>query len=284
MSERRYYSIRTGKNPNAKSIDLPMLRRLFRDLFLDFSQKDYFQEAFGYVCVDAGEVPGSLGTDIEAQIYRKLRKVNLWPIQDKCSAYSEDDLFDIVEFLNDYISKPTTGQYHNYSNCGWHYYEFDKPAGQREFRSEVNNLLRDYDNGFEISTDGEVLSLGGTGMNLLFEANLLPFDPENVESRIQAAIYKFRRHRSSLEDRRDAIRDLADVLEYLRPDLKRVLTKKDESDLFNIANNLGVRHHNVDQQTDYDKNVWYSWMFHYYLATIHAAERLIMKSRESKSK
>jgi NAD(P)-dependent dehydrogenase (short-subunit alcohol dehydrogenase family) len=36
-------------------------------------------------------VPGKLGWDIEAQMFRKLRKPNLWPIQDKCLEYSEDD-------------------------------------------------------------------------------------------------------------------------------------------------------------------------------------------------
>jgi hypothetical protein len=55
------------------------------------------------------------------------------------------------------------------------------------------------------------------------------------EARVGAAIQKFRRHRSSIEDRRDAVRDLADVLEFLRPKLKETLLSKDEQDLFNIA-------------------------------------------------
>ena len=104
-------------------------------------------------------------------------------------------------------------------------------------------------------------------------------DPENVESSVRAAILKFRRHRSTLEDRRDAVRDLADVLEFLRPQLKLVLTRKDESDLFSIANNFGIRHHNDQQKTDYDSAIWHSWMFYYYLATIHAAVRLIQKQK-----
>jgi hypothetical protein len=48
------------------------------------------------------------------------------------------------------------------------------------------------------------------------------------EARVGAAIQKFRRHRSSIEDRRDAVRDLADVLEFLRPKLKETLLSKDE--------------------------------------------------------
>jgi hypothetical protein len=83
-------------------------------------------------------------------------------------------------------------------------------------------------------------------------------------------------------DRKDAIRDLADVLEYLRPRTTKVLTRKDESDLFQIANSFGIRHHNNSQKTAYSKPIWYSWMFYYYLATIHATVRLI-KEAENKT-
>jgi len=81
-----------------------------------------------------------------------------------------------------------------------------------------------------------------------------------------------------LDEKKDAIRDLADVLEYLRPRLKDVLSSKDENDLFNLANNFGIRHHNANQKTDYDKEIWYPWMFYYYLATIRACISLLRKA------
>jgi len=70
---------------------------------------------------------------------------------------------------------------------------------------------------------------------------------------------------------------LADILESLRPKLKLVLTHKDEDDLFNIANNFGIRHKNERQKTDYDP-LWLSWMFYYYLATIHFVTRRLEKT------
>jgi hypothetical protein len=120
MVNRQYYSARTGKNTDAIRFDLPMLLRLFRDIFLAFTSNDYFQEAFGYYCVDAGEVAGQLGTDIEAQMFKSLRKSNLWPIQDKCLDYTEDDLFDVIELLHDWISKPIEagGFHHTWNDCG----------------------------------------------------------------------------------------------------------------------------------------------------------------------
>jgi hypothetical protein len=81
---------------------------------------------------------------------------------------------------------------------------------------------------------------------------------ENVRKRIESAVLRYRRHGSTLDDRRQAVRDLADVLEYLRPKVKALLTKPDESDLFNIANNFGIRHHNDKQKTTYDTALWLS--------------------------
>jgi hypothetical protein len=268
MADRRYYSVRTGKNPLASTLDLPILSRLFKDLYRQYDAKDYFQEAFGYICVDAGEVPGTLGTDIEFQILRKLRKF---------SEYSEDDVFDMIEFLYDHVSKPVDGNYHSWGNCGWHYHTFDTHTGRQEYRAEINEFLQDYKEGYELSIEGEILTLPDEGQASLLEQNLPVYDPDNVEKRVTNAILKFRRYRSSIEDRRDALRDLADVLEFLRPKLKLIVAKNDESDLFNIANNFGIRHHNDSQKTDYDKPIWYSWMFYYYLATIHAVVRLIAK-------
>ena len=210
---------------------------------------------------------------------RKLRKPGLWPIGEKFGQYCEDDLFDVIEFLYDHVSRPIEGDYHDYGNCGWHYRTFDMTAGHEEWRLEINDLLRDYGDGYELSQDGEILVLADPGLETLLEASLPSRDPSNIEHRVESAKLKFRRHRSSLEDRRDAIRDLADVLEFLRPKLDEVVTKKDDDDLFKLANSFGIRHHNDKQKTDYDKAIWYSWMFYYYLATIHAVLRLIEKQQ-----
>ena len=278
MRKRPYYSIRTGKNPNAK-LDLELLRKLFCDVYKEFDRKYYFQEAFGITDCSDVEGSGTLGSDIEAQMTRKLRKKGLWPIDAMVFDYSEDDLFDVIEFLHDVISAPVDGTYHRH--CGQtHYKIFDSEIGKREFKNEINDLLSDYKEGFELSSDGEILALPEHGMATLMEAVLPSDDPLNVNKRVEAAILKFRRSRSSIEERKDAIRDLAAVLEFLRPQIKKVLLTQDESDLYNIANNFDIRHHNEKQKTNYDKNIWLSWMFYYYLATIHAVTRFIKKQNE----
>lgn len=274
MSNRRYFSIRTGREPGRVTIDLELLRRLFYVTYRDFEDRYYFQEALGYTCVDAGRVPGTMGRDPEMYAFLRLRKPDLFPIEpDKL--YSENDVFDLIEFLYDHVSKPVHGWYHDYMACGWHYDKFDKKAGQEEFRQAVNEFLQDYQGGWELSENGEILAKGDPGLENLFTAPLPSSDPKNVTERVQAAIRKFRRHKSTIEDRKDAVRDLVDVLEYLRPQAKAVLHKKDESDVFMIANNFGIRHHNQLQKTDYDPAIWLSWMFYFFLATIHATVRLI---------
>ena len=277
MKRRDYYSTRTGKISETPEITLKMLKKLFMVSYDKFDEDGYFQKYFGYYCVDQGDVKGELGIDINSMIFLGIKKDGLWPLRTKFEDYTEDDLFDMIEFMHDHCSKPISGYYHQYSNCGHHYDIFNDNEGQKHYRDTINYILRDFKEGFEISEAGEILELPYNNIAPLLQADIPSSDSENITKKIDLAVLKFRRHKSTLDDRRDALRELADVLEYLRPDIKKVLASKDESDLFNIANNFGIRHHNVDQKVDYDKAIWYSWIFYYYLATIHAALRLIAK-------
>jgi hypothetical protein len=264
---RKYYSNRTGKNPEASRYELPMFVKLFKIVYLDFLNKDYFQQNFSYQ-----------GADIEAQMFLAIRKSDLSPIEEKCNNYSEDDLFDVIEFLYDRVSEPIY-RYDEWGHHGDSYDTFDRETGKQEFRDRINQLLCDYREGYELSENGEILEFPEQGLEELVLAELPPYDPENVEQRVQSAILKFRRSRSSIDGKRDAVRDLVDVLEFLRPQIKKVVFKKDEDDLFNIANNFGIRHHKDAQQQDYDKTIFYSWIFYYYLASIHACVKLIKKAK-----
>jgi hypothetical protein len=274
---RRYYSIRSGKHLNGANMPLSVLASLLYVTYRRLTEAGYFQEHFGYSCIDMGDVPGRLGEDISAALLFHLRREIPWPFPVEFVGLSEDELFDLIEFLHDHVSKPMDGHHHTYAQCGWHYHTFDGKTGQAEYRERLNLLLEDYKDGFEISIEGEVRELPQPGMAPLLAANL-PSSDANVTARVESAIAKFRRHRSSTAERRDAIRDLADVLEYVRPKLKSVLVKQDEADLFNIANNFGIRHHNAQQKSDYDNSIWLSWMFYFYLATIHAAMRMLQKT------
>jgi hypothetical protein len=183
---RRYFSARTGLNPNAVTHDLPTVKRLFLSVYESLEREGYFQEAFGYDCVDAGGVFGYAGTDIQMYFFRRLKKADLWPIsrQRVIDDYSEDDLFDVIELLFDEVSKPVNGSYHSWSECGWHYTTFTKKPGQVRFRQEINEVLAGYREGWELSRAGEILALGDTGLrNLLTKQLPRTGDPQSVEAR-----------------------------------------------------------------------------------------------------
>ncbi len=278
MIKRKYYSLRTGRIPDSDGLTFEVLKKLILIAYRSMDQDGYFQKYFGIDCTD-GYLPGELGEDIPSVLYVNLRKENLFPIWNNLPNYTEDDLFDILEFLHDHSSKGLEGDYHGWNNCGIHFQKFDDLAGQSVFREKINPLLQEYQQGYEISEQGEILILADTGLATLLEADLPSTDDANINEKVNAAVTKFRSYRSSLTERREAVRDLADVLEFLRPQLKTKLVKQDENDLFNIANNFGIRHHNQEQKTGYDKAIWYSWMFYFYLATIHAALRIIEKAK-----
>jgi len=91
------------------------------------------------------------------------------------------------------------------------------------------------------------------GLETLTEEIVEATDPENIENRIHTAIIKYRRYNATLDDKKDAIRTLADVLEHLKSQDIR-LPSKDDSDLFNIINNFDIRHHRRSQQSSYDSS------------------------------
>lgn len=276
MIKRNYYSVRTGKITPDQEVNFEVLKKIFLVTYNKLNVDGYFQKYFGIDCQD-GYISGEFGEEIDAIMYVNLRKENLYPIWKNIPNYTEDDLFDVIEFLHDHCSKGLNGHYHNWNNCGYHYEEFNDIEGQKHYRELLNPILREYKDGFEISESGEILILSDNGLSNLFVADIPTNDKENIADKINSAILKFRRYKSTLDDRREAIRELADVLEFIRPAIKEHLNKKDENDIFNIANNFGIRHHNKDQQTEYDKAIWYSWIFYYYLATLHAVLRMTNK-------
>jgi len=270
------YSIRIGINPRAAGLDFKTIKSLFVRLFDQLAEEGYTHEYFGFACVDEDHIKGKI-LDVDYDILIALRKELLWPPSGWVNLYKEDDLFDVIEYLFDRVSKPLTGNMHTYNQCGMHWETFDKVAGQSEYRKRINELLSHYEHPFELSSDGLILQRAPTGFEHLYNADV-PTEDKTIGERVHAAITEYRRHGATVDSRRHAVSDLAGVLEALRPKMGDAITSKDEADLFNIANNFAIRHHNDKQKTDYEASVWLSWMFYVYLSTIH----LILRRLEIK--
>ncbi len=146
---------------------------------------------------------------------------------------------------------------------------FDKVAGQKIFRDEINEVLQLTSPSLELLPIGHVVERDEQHRGLYVEP--IPTGAEaEIKDPVEHALGLFLRRRATVEDQRAAVKQLADALEHLRSEVNEQLLSKDERDLFRIANEFAIRHSRADQRRDYDKPVWLAWMFHVYLATIRA--------------
>jgi hypothetical protein len=235
---RKYYPARKGNEP----LTLEVLKTTFAAAYQQLDDNGYFAESLG-IASEFGRSRGLLGDNPDIYFVRHLRKKRLWPIVENLHFYSEDDLFGVIELLYDLASKP----------LGMAWEHFDRAAGRILYRAEMNDILSDYKNGFQLNPDGEIVEKVDAGLEFLVSAELPQSVEDEIKQKVRDAVALYRSRNSSLSDRHNAVRMLADVFEKFRPELQKAITKKDEGDLFNIANNFAIRHNNDTQKADYDK-------------------------------
>ncbi len=252
-------------------------------------QRGYFQEACGN-CT-AGDF-GTLGIEPRLHFLQTISRNGIWPYWEPetdelgdfygypWDSWDPDTLFDVIEVTHDLVSKPVDeGNY--CSKCNGHYFEFSRTEGQEIFRRELNRVLRLNDPPYELDAEGQIVEAAPAEFSQLLDAPV----PEKTEhdritSRIDAAVTRFRTRGASIDDRRHAVRDLADVLEALRPDIRENMLKADEKSLFELANRFAIRHNDRQQKGEYDRVTWLRWAFYVYLATIHAVLRVRQRAAE----
>ena len=272
---RRYYSSRI----KTKSLTLEELYQKLQILYLLFRDKDFFKGKAG---ITKDNLPEAIMHEAILDLSFQPFPITKWATEN----ITEDHIFDMLEFLYDHVA--ATGEWVGMTDeTGWNYYDYasyNDEIGQDEFRSKANAFLIDYKTGFELTKEGIILAKGTDGLQHILDAEIIPYDEENVDNKIRNAIKKWRDRHLSLSEKKEAIREIADVFEWLKKtkELGTVLDAKDESALFDLANNFAIRHHNPSQKTNYDRTIWYSWIFHFYLATYHAAIRLLIKKEKEK--
>jgi hypothetical protein len=272
--DKKYYAERVGAK--VESYDFDTLKAVFLLKFEELERGLFFQEATGYKCVDRGQIPGTWGDNPESFFFIRLRFHNLWPIQKNIANYDEVKLFSVIEFLFDYVSEPENKWNHKWDNCGWHASNYDKEKGKIKYRAELNQILKEYKSGYELSDAGEVMQISPSGLETIIAEIPKTSAPKNIDDRVHSAVAKYRRYSATIDDKKDAVRALADVLEFLKKDGIK-FAEKDDSDIFRIINGFDVRHHNREQQGQYDKEIWYDWMFYTFLSSIYTLLKLKAK-------
>lgn len=270
---RDYYARRNALVDSRASDEA--LRSAVRLAVGTLEREGFFQLHLGYECVDAGFVSGTVGDDVATYSFYTTG-VRFWPLSQYIADLEEAELFTAIEFLHDHASAPKESRFHSFADCGLHVESGDDDAGRAEFRERLNPLLARCEPAYVLSDQGEIWTLAP------FDIPLVPGElgDSAVDDRVASAISSFRKHGATESDRRQAVRELADVLEYLRSTVGTQLPRWDEDRLFEIANEYAIRHHNPTQKTDYDNDIWFTWFFHAYVNAIDLAVKLLERKGE----
>lgn len=251
-----------------------------RELIQDFKDKHYFAREFGYACYDRS---GDVDNSPQDELKRRVGKPQLWTDSPESwhdalqpSRWEIADVCDFVEVFHDLASRPTSGWYHSFNNCGWHPEHYFRPAGQHLYRCRMNELLGNLGLDYRLAERGEdtgrmVQAVDGELGGLIDEALESEFAHSN---QLAHAVALFRKRDSTDEDKRSAVVSLAGILEEHRQLLDSSLLSKDEGALFHIANQFNLRHQRADQYKDYAPE-FLDWIFYWYLATTQLVEKLV---------
>ncbi|MEV5747926.1 HNH endonuclease signature motif containing protein [Actinoallomurus sp. NPDC052308] len=149
-SPRPYWRRSSDGSKDQAAPDVERACREFAVLISEFAQNGYLDQAFPRGCVDD---PGIIDVDPRLEIERRLGIVDAWPLDPR--SWDEDILFGLMEVFHDFVSRPRTAYYHDFSDCGMHYNGFATETGRKLYRWRVNRILKDSCIPYRISEIGE---------------------------------------------------------------------------------------------------------------------------------
>ena len=277
VEPRDYYAQRRGGPRPTENLD--SLKSILGSEILRLEGDGLFQWHLGFVCLAAGYVLGQAegATEVRAYVYWATGQ-DLWPFSQSLPDMDENSLFTVIEFLHDHSATPTKFQRHDWNDCGIHVESADDARGRQQFRSVINRYLPRYKSGYELQPNGEVWHLSPLGLG--------DRTPEKtgdplIDNKVEHAIATFRRRGATDAQKRDAVKNLADILELGRSLNATGLPSKDENRLFEIANEYGIRHHKPSERNKYDSGIWLDWIFYTFLNAV--ALMAAIRNREARA-
>lgn len=277
MTLKKYYAERNGLLEGRLQLTLAELLEHFRQTYNYFNNKGYFDVAFTGIYQEdrwtherTQIVFPSMAPSPEVFFNIHLQSKQVWPVCEYIEYYDEVTLFSVIEILYDHIAK------FNYDES-----KIETDKAKAEYTEMLNNLLRAYKTGYYlVPTTGFVMEQPNEALEkqLTYDGEGMP---EGVYEQLKSASQSFYRFDADLESKKKAIASLADILEYVRAEVKDLFNSeygvpKNEHDklIFDIVNNYNIRHDNQRQKTSYSKDIWYEWMMQYYTSVIIAFYKL----------
>lgn len=263
----QYYGVRNGKiNLDDMKISFKRFREFFIATYFYFEGKGDFRLAFnGY----KGR-PRLMKPSPEAFLFNHVGNKDVFPIEQYGHRLDKATIFTLIEILHEFIWPGDELEDKEFQEI----FSSNINTAQIEFREQINKYLMHLDGGYELTEKGYIIDLPDNGLSNLIKNDLPAHTSDTVTVQVETAIKMFFKYDSNLEEKRKSINILADILEPYRDDLKKFTTNKHDSMIFGIVNQYGIRHNDLKQIDDYEKPVWYEWMFHYYLSTVHAVLNL----------
>jgi len=187
----------------------------------------------------------------------------------------QDMLFDFIEALHAVVSTP------NFDEKKFRHTSFSKLKGQELLRNAINDDLALCTTPLKLLSNGQIVTLDDGALSELAEQALDVTATGEVKQAtvdtLHQSIGMYLKRGGTVSDKKTAIVELAGSLESLRPQVKMHLLSKDEGALFTIANEFAIRHQDAKQKSDYDKDIWYDYMFQVNLAAVLTVIRIIQK-------
>lgn len=265
----KYYSERKNVLDEDYEIDLRNLKEYFLDVFYYFERQGDFKSAF--IGIYSGErqlKAPAMGPSPEIYFLKHLRNSNIYPIEVYYNKYSQEELFTVIEILHNHIAR-----YDIESQ------EYDFKQVQEEFREYINSILRFYDKGYFLNINGHILELPNDGLLELLKSKNEVIESELTKNKLETAMKMYLHHTSNREEKRKAINLLADIIEPFRYELQDILNEeweinknKHDNLIFEIVNKFNIRHNKTVM--NYSEEIWFDWMFHYYISVIKTYYRL----------
>ena len=267
---RRYFSQRKNGVPVISTQDFAYR---FYNIFEGFVADGYFDRL-------------KLGVLYERSASRKLerelavafghRNHKMIPTENNLLNMSRESIFDLIEFLSDYVSEPLSARLQRISDSS-----VQAENVLEKWRESVNEFLWQLDPPHNLTANKEIeISPPSAGLQSLVDNHVSP--SWDAQEKVDHACRLFLKRNATELDRRSALKDLVDVLEPLRSDLAASIGKKGADSLFDIANNYGIRHNN-ERQKELGENYTY-WFFYCTLATIDLIGRLSGKQQQDVGK
>ena len=251
---RRYFSQRNGTAPASTTQDFAYR---FYNIFEGFVWDGCF-ERLELGPLYNGIISNKLRRELAVAF--GLESKSMLPTKTNMSNMSRDSIFDLIEFLSDYVAESLIARMQLSAND-----TLRAGNGLEKWRKAINECLERLGLPYNLTANKEIETASpSVGLQRLVDDHSSPSRGE--QEKVDHACRMFLKRSATVHDRRSALKDLVDVLELLRDDLEANIGKKDADRLFCIANNYGIRHHNR-KQMELDEN-YTRWFFYSTLATI----------------